>query len=203
MVRPAHVAFDDSLTPDICEEVEHATGTHVTIVDSLTPDICEKVEHAAGAHVTIVDSLTFDICEEVEHAAGAHVTIVDSLTPDRVEEVEVLDDDITTASSGSVMVTRRTFFTPRADENDWLRNNVFQSTCTSNRVADALSRQSNLLSTITVSIPGFESFRDLLFEDPYFANIMANLGAAENNAFLLVDGFLFHNNQLYIPTRIN
>ncbi|KAK0596698.1 hypothetical protein LWI29_018207 [Acer saccharum] len=51
---------------------------------------------------------------------------------------------------------------------------------------------------MTVSILGFESFCDLLFEDPYFANIMANLGVAENNVFLLMDGFLFHNNQLCI-----
>ncbi|KAH7557291.1 hypothetical protein JRO89_XS11G0106700 [Xanthoceras sorbifolium] len=39
----------------------------------------------------------------------------------------------------------------------------------SNRVADALSRRSNLLATMTLSVPGFESFHDLLESDPYFA----------------------------------
>ncbi|KAK4845069.1 hypothetical protein QYF36_000459 [Acer negundo] len=70
---------------------------------------------------------------------------------------------------------------------------------TSNRVADALSRQSTLLSTMTVSIPRFKSFRELLVEDPYFANVMTNLGAAGHGVFLLVDGFLFRGNQLCIP----
>ncbi|KAK0587863.1 hypothetical protein LWI29_030155 [Acer saccharum] len=52
---------------------------------------------------------------------------------------------------------------------------------------------------MTVSIPGFELFRELLVEDPYFAHIMANLSSNENKAFLLVDGFLFRGNQLCIP----
>ncbi|KAK0585247.1 hypothetical protein LWI29_025409 [Acer saccharum] len=52
---------------------------------------------------------------------------------------------------------------------------------------------------MTVSIPGFESFCNLLMEDPYSVNIITNLGSAENKAFLLVDGFLFRNNQLCIP----
>ena len=52
---------------------------------------------------------------------------------------------------------------------------------------------------MTVSIPGFESFRELLIEDPFFSKVMANIGAAEFNAFLLVEGFLFHGNQLCIP----
>ena len=70
---------------------------------------------------------------------------------------------------------------------------------TSNRVADALSRQSNLLSTMTVHVPGFETFKDLLQIDPYFAAIMLNLNAIENRDFLVVDGFLFHGNQLCVP----
>ncbi|KAL5737954.1 hypothetical protein ACOSP7_030715 [Xanthoceras sorbifolium] len=70
---------------------------------------------------------------------------------------------------------------------------------TSNRVADALSRRSNLLSTMTVHVPGFETFKDLLQLDPYFAAIMLNLNAIENRDFLVVDGFLFHGNQLCVP----
>ncbi|KAK0606274.1 hypothetical protein LWI29_035975 [Acer saccharum] len=62
---------------------------------------------------------------------------------------------------------------------------------TSNRVADALSRRSNLLSTMGVTIPGFDSFHDLLVTDPYFAAIMTAVQAGEKSDFLLVDGFLF------------
>ena len=70
---------------------------------------------------------------------------------------------------------------------------------TSNRVADALSRRTNLLSTMTVQVPGFETFKELLQQDPYFATILLNLNAVENRDFLLVNGFLFHGNQLCVP----
>ena len=70
---------------------------------------------------------------------------------------------------------------------------------TSNRVADALSRQSNLLSTMSVTIPGFDLFCDLLVTDPYFVAIMTAVQAGEKSDFLLVDGFLFRGNQLCIP----
>ncbi|KAK0603636.1 hypothetical protein LWI29_007072 [Acer saccharum] len=52
---------------------------------------------------------------------------------------------------------------------------------------------------MTVVVPGFETFRDLLKIDPYFAAIMLNLSAAENKDFLVVDGFLFRGNQLCVP----
>ena len=70
---------------------------------------------------------------------------------------------------------------------------------TSNRVADALSRRSNLLSTMGVTLPSFDLFRDLLVTDPYFAAIMTAVQAGEKSDFLLVDGFLFRGNQLCIP----
>ncbi|KAK0608268.1 hypothetical protein LWI29_028119 [Acer saccharum] len=140
-------------------------------------DSCEEVDHVVGTHVSIVESLTPDNCEEVDHAAGTLVYIVESLTPDKIEEVEVLDVGIPTASGGSVM----------------------HKSGASNRVADALSRRSNLLSKMTVSVPGFETFRELLQADPYFGPIMTNLGSFENRDFLLVDGFLFRGNQLCVP----
>ncbi|KAH7575977.1 hypothetical protein JRO89_XS02G0267200 [Xanthoceras sorbifolium] len=79
---------------------------------------------------------------------------------------------------GTTMVVQRTCLAPRANESDWLRNNVFHS---------------------TLHVPGFETFKDLLQLDPYFAAIMLNLNAIENRDFLVVDGFLFHGNQLCVP----
>ncbi|KAK0604841.1 hypothetical protein LWI29_020054 [Acer saccharum] len=68
-----------------------------------------------------------------------------------------------------------------------------------NRVADALSRRVNLLSTMTVQVPGFDSFRELFDSDPYFFEVMAAVRAGENSEFVLVDGFLFWGNQLCVP----
>ncbi|KAH7548531.1 hypothetical protein JRO89_XS14G0154500 [Xanthoceras sorbifolium] len=125
-----------------------------------------------------------------------------------------------TIKQETTMVVRHVCLTPHADESDWLRNNVFHSTShhaswsaflqqftfvlkhkagASNLVADALSRRNNLLTTMTLFMPGFESFRDLLEFDPYFMGIMGDLGSKTNNDFLLVDRFLFRGNQLCIP----
>ncbi|KAK0588200.1 hypothetical protein LWI29_035812 [Acer saccharum] len=52
---------------------------------------------------------------------------------------------------------------------------------------------------MSVSVPGFETFRELLNTDPYFAAILQNLGADENRNFVLIDGYLFHKNQLCVP----
>ena len=40
------------------------------------------------------------------------------------------EEDQVEGDSGPLLVVRRTFLTPRAEESDWLRNNVFHSTCT-------------------------------------------------------------------------
>ncbi|KAK0602472.1 hypothetical protein LWI29_033737 [Acer saccharum] len=52
---------------------------------------------------------------------------------------------------------------------------------------------------MTLSIPGFELFKELLETDPFFTKIMAGLGSQNFSEFFLVDGFLFHGNQLCIP----
>ncbi|KAK0598095.1 hypothetical protein LWI29_031605 [Acer saccharum] len=52
---------------------------------------------------------------------------------------------------------------------------------------------------MTLSVPGFESFKELLETDPFFTKIMAGLGSQNFSEFFLVDGFLFHGNQLCIP----
>ncbi|KAG5230103.1 hypothetical protein IMY05_015G0066000 [Salix suchowensis] len=68
-----------------------------------------------------------------------------------------------------------------------------------NRVADALSRRTNLLSTMTIQVLGFNSFQELFDSDPHFSEIMATVRGGRNSEFVLVDGFLFRRNQLCIP----
>ena len=46
------------------------------------------------------------------------------------DEDMAVEEDQVDGDSGPLLVVRRTFLTPRAEESDWLRNNVFQSTCT-------------------------------------------------------------------------
>ncbi|KAI9165278.1 hypothetical protein LWI28_010951 [Acer negundo] len=69
----------------------------------------------------------------------------------------------------------------------------------SNWVADALSQRVNLLSTMTIQVPGFDSFRDLFDSNTYFYEVMAAVQAGEKSKFLMVDGFLFRGNQLCVP----
>ncbi|KAK0585781.1 hypothetical protein LWI29_033953 [Acer saccharum] len=76
---------------------------------------------------------------------------------------------------------------------------MVSTACVTNRVADALSRRVNLLTTMTVRVPGFDSFRELFDSDPYFSGVIAAARTGENSEFLLVDGFLFRGNQLCIP----
>ena len=56
-------------------------------------------------------------------------------------------------------------------------------------MADALSRRVNLLSTMIVQVPGFDSFHELFDSDPYFSEVMADIQVGEKSEFLLVDGF--------------
>ncbi|KAK0573343.1 hypothetical protein LWI29_006770 [Acer saccharum] len=70
---------------------------------------------------------------------------------------------------------------------------------TSNRVADALSRRHNLLSTMALTVLGFDSFHAMLEVDPYFTAVLATLQTSAKSDYLLVEGFLFRGNQLCIP----
>ena len=68
-----------------------------------------------------------------------------------------------------------------------------------NRVADALSRRNNLLVSMRIEVPGFDSFRDLLDTDPYFSVVSQDVQAGKRTEFMLQEGFLFRGNQLCIP----
>lgn len=69
----------------------------------------------------------------------------------------------------------------------------------SNKVADALSRRSSLLTMMHSEVLGFETFRELLLTDPYFSEIMRAVQSGEKSEFLLHQGFLFKGTQLCIP----
>src|SRR5574338_356514 len=68
-----------------------------------------------------------------------------------------------------------------------------------NRVADALSRRSHLLTTLKVEVTGFEVLPELFTDDPYFAKFVEKVKEGETDDFVMVDGFLFKGNRLCIP----
>lgn len=61
----------------------------------------------------------------------------------------------------------------------------------SNRVADALSWRSCLLSEIRTEVPGLDDFRELYAFDSYFGPILENIAAGTEHQFHLHDGFIF------------
>ena len=67
-----------------------------------------------------------------------------------------------------------------------------------NRVADALSRWKNMLTQMSIEVPGFDSFAELFETDPYFFDIVAKVKVGERTDFLFQDGFLFKGNQLCV-----
>ena len=56
-----------------------------------------------------------------------------------------------------------------------------------NRVADALSRQKNLLTQMSIEVPSFDLFAELFDIDPYFSAIVARVKARERIDFLFHD----------------
>ncbi|KAH9663456.1 Endonuclease [Citrus sinensis] len=69
----------------------------------------------------------------------------------------------------------------------------------SNRVADALSRRTSLLTQMHNQVLGFDTFRELYASDPYFAPILEDVVAGFRSDYHLHDKFLFKNNQLCVP----
>nr|GEW80356.1 RNA-directed DNA polymerase [Tanacetum cinerariifolium] len=65
--------------------------------------------------------------------------------------------------------------------------------------ADALSRRRSLLSTMQVSVLGFEKIKDLYQEDVFFSKVINLCINGPYKEFLFQEGFLFHGNRLCIP----
>ncbi|KAE8672957.1 putative Quercetin 3-O-methyltransferase 1 [Hibiscus syriacus] len=68
-----------------------------------------------------------------------------------------------------------------------------------NRVADALSRRTLLLTTMSTKVAGFETFTDMYAADPSFGMIFQEVTEGHRNDFVLHNGYLFRGLQLCIP----
>lgn len=69
-----------------------------------------------------------------------------------------------------------------------------------NKVANALSRQALLLSTLHNELVGFEAFKDQYVEDEDFSKIWDACNKhAPSRDFVIREGFLFREQQLCVP----
>ena len=70
-----------------------------------------------------------------------------------------------------------------------------------NRVADALSMRVGLLATLLAQVLGFDTFSNLLVEDPDFGSVMNEVQVGQRHDFLICEGFTFNfkGNLLCIP----
>jgi hypothetical protein len=68
-----------------------------------------------------------------------------------------------------------------------------------NKVADALSRKTSLLTTMKFEVIGFELLKDSLSIDPFSGPIIEDVPAGVRGGFGLYNGFLFEGTQLCIP----
>jgi len=71
-----------------------------------------------------------------------------------------------------------------------------------NKVADALSRRSHLLTTISVTVTSFEEIRSEYPDDHDFGHIykaLLNGELYDHPKFSIHDGYLFRGNQLCLP----
>ena len=69
----------------------------------------------------------------------------------------------------------------------------------SNKVANALSQRSLLLTSMTIIAKGFDSFNDLYLGDHFFGSIWKDLINGQLGKYLLHDDFLFKGNKLCVP----
>ena len=74
---------------------------------------------------------------------------------------------------------------------------------TENKVIDALSHRSHILTTISISILGYEEIHREYLDDHDFGCIYKDLlngEFSEHSKFTVHDGYLYHGNQLCLPT---
>ena len=69
----------------------------------------------------------------------------------------------------------------------------------SNVVADALSRQYTLLTTLDAKLLGFEFLKDLYATDPDFGGIFTSLPRDTREHYFIAQGFLYYKDKLCIP----
>jgi len=68
-----------------------------------------------------------------------------------------------------------------------------------NRVADALSHRTLLLTTMSTRVVGFDTFTDMYVADPSFGKIIQEVIDGHRSDFILHNGYLFCGLQLCIP----
>lgn len=68
----------------------------------------------------------------------------------------------------------------------------------SNKIADALSRRHNLLTTLFCEIIGTDLLLEYYATDPFFYKVLHNLNDGESKYYLMVNSYLFKGNQLCI-----
>jgi hypothetical protein len=68
-----------------------------------------------------------------------------------------------------------------------------------NRVANALSRKSSLLVTMTNEVLGFDFIKELLHTDSFFGPIMDEIAGGARSDYGVYNGFLYKGHQLCIP----
>ena len=69
----------------------------------------------------------------------------------------------------------------------------------SNKVVQALSRRRLLLTSMTITVKGFDSFKDLYPSGPFFGSIWMDHTNGQPGKYLLHDSFLFKRNQFCVP----
>ena len=68
----------------------------------------------------------------------------------------------------------------------------------SNKVVDASIRRILLLTSMIVTVEGFDSIKDLYPIDPFFGSIWKYRTNGQSGKYLLHDGFLFKGNRLCV-----
>lgn len=70
---------------------------------------------------------------------------------------------------------------------------------TLNKVANALSRQVALLTTMHTKVVDFDTLRELYTANPSFGKIFAEVSVSKRNDYVILNGYLFRGSQLCIP----